>query len=372
MSKVYRFPGSRGLTPVMPPDVRSFPVVPTAVASEASEWVARIDRGLSAAEQQSLEQWLAADPAHVAALMKLAGVYDKLDSMGRLADLFPRPESHPRRWLLPAAAAASLLVLIGVVSVFAWRATEAPHSAMVATSSDATGEQTFSTPVGERSTILLSDGSSLTLNTDTRVRTRFTDRARELFLDRGEMHLQVAHERDRPLNVFIGDRFVQAVGTEFNLRIANDQRVQLLVTEGKVLVGLRGELPKTTDRTPSSPPGTSVKLASAGDLLVVNDAEQGNTQHLAPEEIVVRLSWRAGNLVFRGESLADALGEIERYTPVEFIISDESLKQIRVAGLFKTGDVEGLLKTLQENFNVSYRRVGDDKIILASGRQTFL
>lgn len=366
MSKVYRFPGSRGIPPAAPLDAHSSPVGSTALASEASEWIARIDRGLSATEQQSLDLWLADDPAHVAALMELARVYDKLDSMGRLADLFPRPELPGRRWLLPAAAAASLLVLIGVISVVAWRATEAPHSAMVAAVQEATGEQAFSTPVGERSTIRLPDGSSLTLNTDTRVRTRFTARARELFLDRGEMHLQVAHERNRPLNVFIGDRFVQAVGTEFNLRIANDQRVELLVTEGKVLVGLRGEMPAAAER------GPSVKLASAGDLLVVNDTEKGKAQHLEPEEIVVRLSWRAGNLVFRGESLAEALGEIERYTPVEFIISDESLKQIRVAGLFKTGDVEGLLKTLQENFNVSYRRVGDDKIILASSRQTVL
>ncbi|WP_175597063.1 FecR family protein [Peristeroidobacter soli] len=343
------------------------------MAGEASEWIARIDRGLSAVEQQSLEEWLAADRAHVVALMKLARVYDKLDSMGRLADLFPRPEARPRRWLLPAAAAASLLILIGAVSVLAWRATEAPHSAMTAALEIAAGEQTFSTPVGEHSTIRLPDGSSLTLNTDTRVRARFTARTRELFLDRGEMHLQVAHERDRPLNVYIGDRFVQAVGTEFNLRIANDQRVELLVTEGKVLVGLRGELPSTTERMPGVvPAGKSVKLASAGDLLVVNDASPGDARHLAPEEIVVRLSWRAGNLVFRGESLAEALGEIERYTSVEFIISDERLKQIRVAGLFKTGDVEGLLKTLQENFNVSYRRVGDDKIILASAPQTVL
>ncbi|MFC4314775.1 FecR family protein [Steroidobacter flavus] len=343
------------------------------MASEASEWIARIDRGLSATEQQSLEQWLAADPARVVALMKLARVYDKLDSMGRLADLFPRPEASRRGWLVPAAALASLLVLIGVVGVSTWRSVPEPASTMAAAPSEVTGEQTFATPVGERSTIRLPDGSSLTLNTDTRVRTRFTAQVRELFLDRGEMHLQVAHERDRPLNVYIGDRFVQAVGTEFNLRIANDRRVELLVTEGKVLVGRRGELPATTGRLPGPPPaGMSMKLASAGDLLVVNDATAGNALHLAPEEIVVRLSWRAGNLVFRGESLAEALGEIERYTSVEFIISDERLKQIRVAGLFKTGDVEGLLKTLQENFNVSYRRVGDDKIILASSRQTVL
>lgn len=340
---------------------------PPNAMGEASEWIAKIDRGLSATEQQQLEQWLAADPAHLVVLMKVARVYDKLDAMARLADLFPKPESRRNRWLLPAAAAASLLVavLIATVSLVDWR--PADHATTVASIAADSGEQTFATPVGERTTIALADGSSLTLNTDTRVRVRFTDAARELFLERGEMHLQVAHERNRPLNVYVGDRFVQAVGTEFNLRIAHDQRVELLVTEGKVLVGLRGEVPTTGDA-----PLPSVKLASAGDLLVVNELNPSEAQHLAPEEIVVRLSWRAGNLVFRGESLAEALVEIERYTAVEFIISDESLKQIRVAGLFKTGDVEGLLKTLKENFNVTSRRVGDDKIILASSSAAVL
>lgn len=341
---------------------------PPNTLSEASEWIAKVDRGLSAAEHQQLEQWLAADPAHVAVMMKVAQVYDKLDAMARLADLFPKPESRRSRWLVPVAAAASLLVavLIATVSFVDWRpAGHAPAVASIATNAS---EQTFATPVGERSTIALADGSSLTLNTDTQVRVRFTKEARELYLERGEMHLQVAHERQRPLNVYVGDRFVQAVGTEFNLRIGHDQRVELLVTEGKVLVGLRGDLPSIVD----GPPTSSVKLASAGDLLVVNEVNPSETQHLAPEEIVVRLSWRAGNLVFRGESLAEALVEIERYTAVEFIISDESLKQIRVAGLFKTGDVEGLLKTLKENFNVTSRRIGDDKIILASSSSAVL
>jgi transmembrane sensor len=105
---------------------------------------------------------------------------------------------------------------------------------------------------------------------------------------------------------------------------------------------------------------------SAGERVLLSDSEV-ETETMQPEEVEVRLSWRGGNLIFRGEPLSEALSEVERYTPVEFIIVDENLKKTRIAGVFKAGDVDGLLATLQQNFNIVYRRVGDEKVILATG-----
>jgi len=81
------------------------------------------------------------------------------------------------------------------------------------------------------------------------------------------------------------------------------------------------------------------------------DAE---VSEISPEDIAVKLSWQQGNLIFRGESLAEAVDEIGRYTTVEFVILDENLKKLRISGLFKAGDVEGLLTTLKENFNINH------------------
>ena len=86
---------------------------------------------------------------------------------------------------------------------------------------------------------------------------------------------------------------------------------------------------------------------------------------ISPEEIAVKLSWREGNLIFRGESLAEAVDEIGRYTSVEFVILDENLKKLRISGLFKSGDVEGLLATLRKNFNISHTRQGKETVILS-------
>ena len=84
-----------------------------------------------------------------------------------------------------------------------------------------------------------------------------------------------------------------------------------------------------------------------------------------PIEVAASLSWRQGNLIFRGESLAEVMTEISRYTDIKFELADnEQLQQVQVAGMFKTGDVTGLLDVLSNNFNISYKRIGTDKIIL--------
>jgi len=82
-------------------------------------------------------------------------------------------------------------------------------------------------------------------------------------------------------------------------------------------------------------------------------------------EVAVKLSWQQGNLVFRGESLEDAVKEVGRYTSVEFVFLDEELKKVRIAGLFKAGDVEGLLSALRENFNIVSQRIDGKKVLLS-------
>ena len=80
------------------------------------------------------------------------------------------------------------------------------------------------------------------------------------------------------------------------------------------------------------------------------------------------LSWRDGNLIFRGESLAVAAAEVGRYTPVEFVFVDEGLQKVRVAGFFKAGDVTGFLSNLEANFDITYERVDDQTILLSAHR----
>ena len=102
---------------------------------------------------------------------------------------------------------------------------------------------------------------------------------------------------------------------------------------------------------------------------MVLNAGSEKAESLEPEEVSVHLSWRNGNLTFLGESLAAAVAEVGRYTPVEFVIEDDNLQRLRVAGLFKAGDVAGFLASLQANFDI-VRQCADAETILLSAAKS--
>lgn len=336
---------------------------------EASHWIAIVDRGMDDQEEKALREWLAAAPENPAALMEVARLWDRMETLSRLADLFPQPAADRHRspgFALAIAAGVLVAVLAGMWSIAERHPADSNQQPAVA---ETAREQIFQTAVGEHSTVNLPDGSQVALNTNTLIKVLFTDHRRLLLLERGEVYVEVAHDRTRPLSVYAGDKVVQAVGTAFNLEITQDRRIALIVTEGRVLVGvIDQEVPIAPDaqQPPPARPETAVTV-SAGEQILLEDGN-GQAVQVAPEDIEVKLSWRGGNLVFRGESLADALAEIERYTPVEFVILDEDLKMKRIVGMFKAGDVDGLLATLRQNFAISYQRVSDDKVMLSNMR----
>jgi len=333
---------------------------PETATAQACEWLARLERGLNEQEDRELREWLAADGANASALLETASLWDRMSSLSRLADLFPKPVRHHVRHMRLTMALAASAVVAMAVGIFLWLRSETaapPPAVLVA----APGyQQLFETAIGEHSTILLPDGSELTLNTNSRVRAEFSERGRRLRLERGEVYVKVARDEARPLAVWAGDRIVRAIGTAFNVEIKSDQRVEVIVAEGKVMIGISDGDSEDSEAAWLERIGTPVV---AGQRVLMGP-EDPKIERIDAEEIDVKLSWRDGNLVFRGEPLAAALGEIGRYTRVEFIIRDEELKSIRVAGLFKAGDVDGLLATLRENFNISYERVDPETIVL--------
>ena len=329
---------------------------------EAANWIARMDRGLSADEKKRLQEWLA-DDGNRDALFEVASLWDDLDSLSQLAEICPRGEQQHHRRLLPRVAIAASVVLAflaGIWGLAEYRVDPDPNGARMAST-----HATYETSIGEQSSIVLSDGTRLTLNTNSLLMVDYSVGHRLLRLLRGELHVQTAHDPSRPLSVLAGNRVVQAVGTEFSVEITNDQQVELIVTDGRVLVGIlnAGSTLEDVD-APSLLAELPLATVSAGQELVLGGAEE-EVRTLAPEEIEVRLSWRDGNLIFRGESLEDAVTEIGRYSMVEFVFLDETAKRVRVAGRFKAGDLDELLSALRENFDIAYERVGDHTILLS-------
>ena len=59
------------------------------IHTEAGEWLAKLDRGLSADERTTLQEWLVESKEHREILFNMAELWDKMDSLSKLSDLFP-------------------------------------------------------------------------------------------------------------------------------------------------------------------------------------------------------------------------------------------------------------------------------------------
>ena len=340
------------------------------VHTEASEWLAKLDRGLTADERVALQRWLVESRENRTLLFNMAELWDKMDSLSRLSDLFPDVSGERRpAWRYGLAAAASVFV-VGVLVFWGLperpeRARQVPPQVRAERAQPSPGDfsDIYETSVGEHSSVNLPDGTAVILNTNSLIRVNYTGAERYIVLSRGEAHFTVAEDTNRPLTVRAGNRFIRAVGTAFNVEIGKHNIVEIIVTEGKVVI---------VEQTASGKKGIAagvIKMAqdapviSEGEAAVL-DSTDAQVRKIAPEEVAVDLSWREGNLIFQGETLEEAIDEISRYTSVEFEILDDRIRAVRVAGLFKAGDINGLLLTLQENFQIPSQRVGTERVLL--------
>jgi transmembrane sensor len=329
---------------------------------QASIWIARMDRSLTELEQAEFKAWLSENEQHQKLIIEMASMWDKMDSLDRLADLFPasdkaesKTKSAVKTTQWPLALAASLVLALSVIFL-----------TDISLNSLWQQEQQFvryETAVGESSTIYLPDNSKVLLNTDSVLLVRYTDDYRLLDLQRGELHVEVAHDKSRPLSVVANHKVIQAVGTAFSVQVKASE-IELIVTEGKVIIGqlnTKEEVNETALVIPSN--SLAVSKGEMASLAIANTGTD-TVSVIDNKAIKKSLSWRQGHLVFNGETLAEAMDEVSRYTSVTFEIADEDLKKIRIAGRFKTGDVQGLIAVLNHNFNIKTDRVNKGLVVL--------
>lgn len=336
------------------------------IQEQACLWISRLDRGLRDSEKAELDAWLAESNAHREALIEYANLWDNMSALNELSGLFPRKQVkqesgrvkrlvNQARW---SVAAGFLLMAVGAGLIVERTWFSAPVEVANSTQKVVTG-------VGEQKSLTLADGSVVHLNTNSVVTVALSDTVREIVLLKGEAHFTVAHDKTRPFTVTAGNNTVTAVGTAFNMQYVNDNAFELVVTDGRVLVKDRFAVTRSSKSLFSSEPvtGEGLLMFSGEKATIRGDVE--DKENLTQNDIDDDLAWQKGMIVFKGEPLEQALAEIGRYTQLRFSISDEGLKQRRVAGYFKVGDIDGLLNALKNSFNIEHKKLNETTIALS-------
>ena len=337
------------------------PASPRTLEETAAYWAMRLNSPTCGpADRAAFETWRRGQPAHAEAYARaeraLAVVDRHLSSPELLAlgDEVLRDTQRPPRRMLPAAAAgiaAALTLVIGaVVYVNLAGDGQAPPVAAV---------EAYETAIGERSTASLPDGSSVVLNTDSRLEVHYSPEVRRLVLVKGQVLFEVAKAPDWPFEVLAGDRRIRALGTAFDVRMDADLGVQVTLIEGRVSVH-----DVTTGNVVDTAEPERNELA-AGEQLIARANEPTIVAAVAVTDIERVTSWRDGRLVFRDDSLTDAVKEVNRYSTTQLLVNDDPrLDEIRVSGVFKAGRTESFILAIESVHPVRAKRVEEDRIVI--------
>jgi len=229
--------------------------------------------------------------------------------------------------------------------------------------------QTFKTKLGEQVLHSLPDGSLLQLNTNTQVTVNYKNNQRFLTLIQGEANFDVAKDKSRPFVVTVGEQSFTALGTAFNIQKKSSQDIELIVTEGKVLVSQTNDIlskitNKKDEHSLDTLPGL---LVNVGEKSTVENNTLTVATKISPEQVQKNTAWQQGILIFDGDTLSDALAEISRYNNTTFEVLDEDISALKISGYFKAGDINGLLSSLDYNFNIQSKRTDNSSIQLSKG-----
>lgn len=304
----------------------------TEIDAAAARWAVKLDSGvMSRSDQKVLDEWLGGDTRRQGALWRArAGLSLLVESVegGKVAR--PRPRLDRRvviGGLGLAAAAAAGLVLTPMIS-----------------------RQRYITQVGEIRRVPLGDGSMAAINTDTTLEVAFEKSQRAVKLDRGEAWFQVAKDRTRPFIVAAGPIRVRAVGTAFSVR-RRAVGAEVMVTEGVVEVWSG----KGTTR--------ARKRVLAGEQVFVSDDAGVSSPVKRPLEMDRALSWRDGQIVLDGDTIAAAAAEFNRYNSRKIVIVDPDLEGRTVVGWFRTNEPESFARAVGVAHGVEVK-VSDEVIML--------
>jgi transmembrane sensor len=196
----------------------------------------------------------------------------------------------------------------------------------------------YSTRAGERRVVTLADGSQIALDSRSEVRVRYSAHARELTLAKGQARFDVAHDVERPFSVTADGHKVVATGTSFNVDLFGPSLLVTLI-EGHVVVSSLPAFNLSTRIEPNLPRIT----LDAGEQVVFSPK--------APPSVVrVNLgqatAWENGEVIFENDTLTTVVARINRYARDAVIIGDDQTSQLRISGVFHTGDVDGFVSTI--------------------------
>ncbi|WP_206243413.1 FecR family protein [Novosphingobium terrae] len=312
-----------------PPKVDPLAPRNRSLSDEAIDWVARLTSGEpDAAERAAFEAWRNRSPAHAHAASEAASILHDIAGTQAAADhreIGAAMRYRPHRMLDRRGMLAGGVVAATVAGVVA-SGILGPGSALW---SD------YATAIGGRKRVDLADGSVIWLNTASALSVDYRQASRNIILHAGEALFQVRRDPARPFVVHAGAGEAQALGTVYAVR-RHGETQDVTVSDGLVAV-------RSGSQTVHVGAGQQVSYGQ-NIISAVRQVDSG-----------AATAWARGKLIFNHRPLSEVAAELERYQYGKVILRSESLKALRVTGVFDLDDPAALLRAVSETAQVPVR-----------------
>ena len=212
------------------------------------------------------------------------------------------------------------------------------------------------TTKGQKSQIILSDGTKVWLNSETvfKYPSAFNKKRREVFLE-GEAFFEVQKKDNKiPFVVNTSEINIKVLGTSFNVMAYSDEEtIETTVVNGSVCI-LRKSADSSQGQNFILKSNQKVTLLKKGSRVILSEIEtekptlikrEKTIQSLSPTkkeqisispkvDIELHTAWKNDRLIFQSETFENITYKLERWYDVKIHVQNEELKKYRYTGKF--------------------------------------
>ncbi|MDR2969568.1 MAG: FecR family protein [Tannerellaceae bacterium] len=292
-------------------------------------------------EEERIKKWIEMSPENERIFFKERKLYDAMILLAGNNMTKGKPEKRSvylRRITFEVIKIAAVAL---IVFLFSHRYSEVEP--------DVIAMQTIAVPMGQRTNIVLPDGTNVWLNSRSTLQypTSFGREERKVILD-GEAYMEVHKDTEKKFIVATDKGEIEVLGTSFNVDAYSDSDVfETSLMEGKLNVKDKNSSAHTVQLTPNM---KATLINGKLQVEKITDYDQ--------------FSWKEGLISFKNLDVAQIMKKFEKCYGKKIILEDAQTTKSKHSGKFRQADgIDYALRILQKDIPMHYIRDEENYIV---------
>ncbi|WP_316833310.1 FecR family protein [Pedobacter nutrimenti] len=258
---------------------------------------------------------------------------------------------------------AALVMLVVLISgFFVWKKSNLSNS-LNAEQGTQLSKNIFQTEKAQRKKITFEDGTTVSLNADTKISLRkgYNKNTREVDLI-GEAFFEVEHNPAVPFIVHTAKLDVKVLGTKFNVSAYPDERrTEASLIMGSIQASLNDKSHRHFILKPSEKITVEANQMPTAKEVLAKDVPKVlvSNVHLTNRNVVVETAWVNNGLEINNETFIELQQKLEREYGVTLAFKDDEVKKYKFTATLKNEPINEVLKAMQTVNYFNYKIKGN-------------